>query len=205
MVHRGRAVAPYNEPKRQKGHISMAAIVTLTVWIVWLIFYWRGGLKTLKDIRAAEQPLDRVILIGITCLNIVLVLLLVETLLRGDPSGALNWVGVGVAVLGVSGTFYARHTLGRFWTAQNALQTDHQIVSSGVYGIVRHPIYTACLLMYAGTWLVVGTPFALIVALAICALYVLKTVNEDRFLRASLPGYDAYAARVRYRLVPLVW
>lgn len=59
-----------------------------------------GGSKTLKDIRAAQEPLDRFVLIAITVLNVLLVLLTTDAALRADPPVALNWIGVGVAILG---------------------------------------------------------------------------------------------------------
>ncbi len=185
----------------------MIPLLTLLAWLIWLIGYWNGGLKILTDIRAAQDARDRLLLIALSVMTALLVLGVFVAYLRGEsnPNNFLMGNGLMFVVLGVSGTFYARWTLGRFWTAQNALQKNHQVVSNGLYGIVRHPIYVAAILLYAGTALVFLSPVIVALTWLIIAAYVLKTEREDRYLRACLPGYDRYAQRVAYRLVPLMW
>lgn len=87
------------------------------------------------------------------------------------------------------------------------IQADRhqQVVSSGPYARVRHPFYVASILMHLGYPLAVGSLWAFLPALAIVALYVWRTGREDETLRAELPGYAAYATRVRYRLFPGLW
>jgi len=105
----------------------------------------------------------------------------------------------------MSGTFYCRHYLGRFWTAEAALQALHQVVDSGPYGVVRHPIYTAAWVMYLGTGLVFAIWWNWLACGLVMVAYILKARYEDVFLAANLPGYPAYQQRVRYQLIPGVW
>jgi len=87
------------------------------------------------------------------------------------------------------------------------VQTErkHQVVSTGPYAWVRHPMYAGAIPMIVGTPLMLGSWYGLIWAVAIILLFAWRAVLEENTLKAELEGYDAYAARVRYRLVPGVW
>jgi protein-S-isoprenylcysteine O-methyltransferase Ste14 len=87
------------------------------------------------------------------------------------------------------------------------IQTDrgHRVITSGPYRFVRHPMYTGALFMYVATPLVLGSLWALAFTGVLIVLFVWRTVLEDRTLRNELPGYQEYAARTRYRLLPKVW
>jgi protein-S-isoprenylcysteine O-methyltransferase Ste14 len=103
------------------------------------------------------------------------------------------------------GTFSCRHYLGKFWAADATLQANHQVVDTGPYRLVRHPIYTMALMMYLGTTLVFPVWWNGLAFVGLLVMHLLKTWSEDRFLRAELTGYAEYQTRVRFRLIPGVW
>ena len=79
------------------------------------------------------------------------------------------------------------------------------MISSGVYGFVRHPLYLGCLLMMVGGPLLVGSIAGLVItALGVVGLAA-RIVGEERMLRTELKGYAEYQQRVRYRLIPSIW
>lgn len=84
-------------------------------------------------------------------------------------------------------------------------ERGHVTVSSGPYAYVRHPGYVGILIIVMSMALILRSAWALVPALACCAVVIARTALEDRFLQAQLEGYAAYAGRVRYRLVPGVW
>lgn len=88
---------------------------------------------------------------------------------------------------------------------QVASGRGHQVASSGPYRFVRHPMYLSLVLSWPALALLLGSYWALAPGLLASALIVLRTVLEDRTLQAELPGYAAYAAQVRYRLIPGIW
>ncbi len=79
------------------------------------------------------------------------------------------------------------------------------VVSTGPYHYVRHPMYATALIMMVGATLLLGSWVGLVLVLALAVGIALRAVREERTLRAELPGYDAYMAQVRYRLIPYVW
>jgi len=79
------------------------------------------------------------------------------------------------------------------------------VIDTGPYALVRHPMYVGALLYFAGQALLLGSWWGLAMVPLFAVLLMIRIGIEERTLRAALPGYDAYAARVRYRLIPLLW
>ena len=79
------------------------------------------------------------------------------------------------------------------------------VISTGPYAYVRHPMYATAMIFLAGTTLLLGSWYGLALALLIVVAVAVRAVQEERTLQAELPGYTAYMARVRYRLIPYVW
>lgn len=95
----------------------------------------------------------------------------------------------------------------RFYSSVVRVQTDrgHHVVDEGPYRFVRHPGYTATLVAMLSGGVALGSWLALLPVLAFAALFVRRTLLEDRLLQMDLPGYAAYAQRVRSRLIPGVF
>jgi protein-S-isoprenylcysteine O-methyltransferase Ste14 len=79
------------------------------------------------------------------------------------------------------------------------------VVSTGPYQYVRHPMYAAAIVFLVGTTLLLGSWYGMILGLIIVVAIAFRAIQEERTLRAELPGYDAYMAQVNYRLIPYVW
>jgi protein-S-isoprenylcysteine O-methyltransferase Ste14 len=95
----------------------------------------------------------------------------------------------------------------RFFSRFVRIQAErgHQVVSSGPYRFVRHPGYVGGMIVMLGSTLALASLWALLLSLPLLLLTIIRTALEDRTLHKELDGYAAYAARVRYRLIPGVW
>ena len=85
------------------------------------------------------------------------------------------------------------------------VQENQQLIDTGLYGIVRHPMYTATLLMFLSMPIVLGSAWALLVFGVYPVLIIRRILNEEQVLAAGLPGYADYQQRVRWRLIPGIW
>ena len=85
------------------------------------------------------------------------------------------------------------------------VQQGQRVIDTGLYGIVRHPMYSAVSLLYLSIPLVLGSWWALLVMSPCVLLLAARIKNEEQVLRQGLPGYIAYTQRVRYRMIPYVW
>jgi len=123
---------------------------------------------------------------------------------RDLPSSALVVVGAALGVAGVVLGGWAAATLGSSLTPFPRPKPDGELVTSGPFAFVRHPIYTALLLFFAGGSLLFER-WALLGVAALAVLWTLKARVEERHLARAFPAYADYRRRVRARFVPLVY
>lgn len=84
-------------------------------------------------------------------------------------------------------------------------ERGHQVITTGPYAFVRHPMYVGTTFLFAGIPLVLGSWWMFVPVGVISLILVIRTVFEDRMLQRELPGYKDYTRRTRYRLLPGVW
>ncbi len=85
------------------------------------------------------------------------------------------------------------------------VQEGQQVVDTGLYGIVRHPMYAVTLWLFLSIPVVLGSWWSLLCFAPYAAVIILRIHNEEKVLTRSLPGYAEYKTRVKYRLIPFVW
>lgn len=105
--------------------------------------------------------------------------------------------GLGAATLVVAQNNYAGASI--------TVESGQTVTSTGLYGLVRHPMYTGSLVMMVGMPLALGSYWGLLAAVPATASLVVRILDEEKMLRHDLHGYDEYTEKVRSRLVPLVW
>lgn len=82
---------------------------------------------------------------------------------------------------------------------------NQKVIDTGLYGIVRHPMYSVTLLLFLSIPLVLGSIFSLIIFLAYPFIIAKRIRHEESFLEENLDGYVEYKQRVKYRLIPFIW
>ena len=113
----------------------------------------------------------------------------------------------GAALAGSFFLFFRSYTDNTFLSPLVRIQKDReqQVVSTGVYGFVRHPMYLGATLMFFGAPLLLGSCYGLLAALALTALLMARILGEEEMLARELEGYREYTQKVRYRLFPGLW
>jgi protein-S-isoprenylcysteine O-methyltransferase Ste14 len=84
-------------------------------------------------------------------------------------------------------------------------EREHTVVSTGPYRYVRHPMYAAILVFVVGTPLLLGSWYGVLLGLILLVLLARRAMLEESTLQQELPGYAAYMAQVKYRLIPYIW
>ena len=118
-----------------------------------------------------------------------------------------RWVSiVGTVLFLGSYALYAEVLRENTWLSRTIeVQEGQQVVSTGLYGIVRHPMYMATLVLFLSMPLVLGSALAFVVFLAYPLIISKRIRNEEEVLARELPGYADYLQKVRWRLIPFVW
>lgn len=157
-----------------------------------------------KDQAAADK-----ILLSILLLAIFAWLALMGLDFRFGWSAVPAWVkAVGAAVLLISiWVCYLTMIENSFAAPVVKIQDERgqKVITTGPYAYVRHPMYSGAILFFAGTALLLGSWWGLASVLFFIALLAIRTFIEEQALRTGLRGYDDYAARVRYKLIPMIW
>lgn len=85
------------------------------------------------------------------------------------------------------------------------VQENQKVIDTGLYGIVRHPMYSATLLMFLSMPIVLGSIYSFLIFLAYPFIIAKRIKNEEEFLEKELDGYSEYKLKVKYRLIPFIW
>ena len=85
------------------------------------------------------------------------------------------------------------------------VQEGQRVIDTGLYGIVRHPMYTATTLLFLTMPLILGSLYSFFIILLYLPLIIIRIHHEEKIMEANLPGYTEYKQHTKYRLIPLVW
>lgn len=117
-------------------------------------------------------------------------------------SPALQSASALTALAGLGIALWARLALGRNWSARVVVKDEHELVTTGPYAAIRHPIYTALILLFLATVLAVRAPFSILGLALIMLSFWIKLGAEEEMMSEAFPdAYPAYMARTK-RLVP---
>ncbi len=139
--------------------------------------------------------------------------LLVITFLLAGFGVRFSWPALPAWASGLgAGVFLAAYALyaqvlreNTFLSRVVEVQENQRVIDTGLYGVVRHPMYLSATLISLSIPLVLGSPGGCLVMLLYLPLMVVRIRGEERLLRAELEGYEEYCARVRWRMIPLIW
>jgi len=181
----------------------------LLLYALWGLYRDPAQLQERSQVAANVKRWDKVIL------GVYSALLPTVFVVAGFDAGRLGWSVVPVAVEALAWMALVLAAALILWTTtvntylsrQARIQDDRgqEVVTRGPYGTIRHPMYLGIVVLFFSLGPALGSWCALIPGLAIDVLFVVRTAKEDAMLREELAGYEAYARRVRYRLVPGIW
>lgn len=163
--------------------------------------------RRMKAGPAAEtRPIQKLVMVA-TIASVVAVLVLSAL----DHRFGWSAVPLAVVVLGdvlvAVGLLFAQLVViqNSYAAATITVEDGQQLASTGLYGLVRHPMYLGALVMMVATPLALGSYWALLVAVSAIPLLGVRILDEEALLAEQLPGYRQYLRDVRYRLLPGVW
>ena len=117
---------------------------------------------------------------------------------------AIVWIGVVVFLLAYC-LFGEVLRENQYLSRVIEVQEDQTVVDTGLYGIVRHPMYTATVLLFLSMPLVLNSLISFIIMLVYIPIIVKRIKNEEEVLEQELKGYKEYKQKVKYRLIPFIW
>lgn len=194
------------------GWLYLGAMVALSVVFGTIMMRVDPGLlrERLKPPVQKDQPLaDKLVLIPILLLMFGGMGFMAADAARWRWSAmpsSVQWAGCGLLVAALFFIYWVMRT-NSFAAPVVKIQKDRgqAVITTGPYAIVRHPMYFGALFYLAGTSLVLGSWWGLVMVPIIALLLGIRIGIEEKTLRTGLEGYDDYARRVRWRLIPFIW
>ena len=182
--------------------------IVLALWTIWGL-YWLVSARNTKTTRRRESAASRAADLIPMILGILLMALPIPPnhWLAGHPlprTFTTYWIGVALIAIGLGFSVWARMHLGSNWSGTVTLKESHQLVRSGPYGWVRHPIYTGLLLAILGS-AVARNEWRAAIGFALVVIALIRRVRiEERWMREVFgANYEAYQREVR-ALVPFI-
>ena len=192
--------------------------MTTTLWTIsisWLAFiiYWAiSAIGTKKDIAKSRWWSGRAYAVRLVIAIIIfsLVILRFPSINRifanraNTVGSVVVKIGAVLCILGIAFAIWARFHLGKNWSSHPALKENHEMVTSGPYRFIRHPIYTGILLAELGTGLAVG--YIWLIPLVLGAIIFVRRVSiEEKIMMKQFPDkYSEYKKHTK-ALIPFVW
>jgi protein-S-isoprenylcysteine O-methyltransferase Ste14 len=209
-----------------KFQVSLAVLLFLPAWslrfwqawLYWILFAVLMLSSTLYFLRhdpqlaqrrleAAEPQRSQRLIMRIVILLYCAVMFLSGLDHRFHWSIVPNWLVLFSAFLVLLGFWIMFLALRENSYAASTVRVEREqpVISTGLYGFVRHPMYAGGILMIVATPSALGSLSGLATAVALFGVIVIRLLNEERYLSANLAGYDQYCRRVHCRLIPFVW
>lgn len=192
---------------RYPGGWRLMALLFVPMPVVGAVLYVKAPELLEKRLNSREQEPEqkRVILLS--------ALVFVAGFVLAGLDFRFGWTHLPLAVViagcvlfcGAYG-LYAEVMRENAWLSRTVeVQEDQRVVDTGLYGVVRHPMYLGVLVLFLSMPLVLGSAVAVVPFLLVPWVLVKRIRNEERVLETGLPGYGDYRKKVKYRLIPFLW
>jgi len=185
----------------------LLAVMFLPVFVAGLVMMKANPALLRSRLQAKEQQGEQRLVVGLSGLMFLCGFLAAGLDFRFGWSSMPGWVPVfaAAAFLAAYG-LYAEVLRENTWLSRTVrVQEGQRVVDTGLYGIVRHPMYAATVILFLAVPLVLGSWVSFAFFLVYPLLIVKRIRNEEQVLEAELNGYADYKTRVKYRLIPYIW
>lgn len=171
------------------------------------LLLWKAPALLEKRLSAKEQEKAQVVVVAVSSLLFVAAFVAAGLDFRFNWTHVPTWLVCLAAVIQLASYgLYAEVMRENAWLSRTVeVQENQKVIDTGLYGIVRHLMYTATILLFLAMPLVLGSWLSFAIMLLYPVVIFFRIRNEEQVLEAGLEGYMEYKQRVRYRLIPYIW
>ena len=189
------------------GGQRLMALLLIPMLMLGVVLFFRAPALLEKRLNSREKEAVQAGVIAASALMFLLAFVLAGLDFRFGLTHVPDWLTyLACALLLVSYALYAEVMRENAYLSRTVeVQENQRVVDTGLYGIVRHPMYTVTLVLFLSMPLVLGSWLSLAVLLAYPFIIAARIRDEERVLIKGLPGYAEYTQRVRWRLIPFLW
>lgn len=192
---------------RYPGGWRFCGLLFIPMLILGILLYWKAPELLEKRLASKEKETEQKQVIGASLAMFVGGFVVAGLDFRFGWSDLPGWLTTAASVvLLLSYGLYAEVMRENAYLSRTVeVQEGQKVIDTGLYGIVRHPMYMASTLLFLSIPLVLGSIPAFLIFLIYPALLVKRIRNEESVLAEGLPGYREYMKKVKYRMIPFIW
>ena len=189
------------------GGFLFCGLLFLPMFLLGVVLFLKAPELLAKRLRSRESQTEQKQVVGLSALMFIGGFVLAGLDFRFGWTTVPSWLVITASlVLLISYGLYAEVMRENAWLSRTVeVQEGQTVVDTGLYGIVRHPMYAVTTLLFLSIPLVLGSWISFAVFLVYPALMVKRIKSEEALLEAELPGYQDYQKKVRYRMIPFLW
>ena len=183
------------------------AVLFLPMFVAGIVLLFRNPELLRKRLGAKEEQREQKWVVALSGVLFVAMFVVAGLNRRYTWCMPPDWVVYVAAGLFLAGyLLYAEVLRENVWLSRTIEVQEHQkVVDTGLYGIVRHPMYAATLLLFLAMPLVLASPVSFAIILLYIPVIAKRIRNEENVLEQGLDGYKEYKQRVHYKVIPFVW
>ena len=192
---------------RYPGAWRLFALLFIPMFLFGIVLFFKAPDLLKKRLNDKESSGVQKTVILLSALEFLACFILAGFDFRFGWSHFPTWLILAASVLflGCYGLYIEVMRENAYLSRTVEIQEGQQVVSTGLYGIVRHPMYFSVVFLFWSMPLVLGSLPAFLVMLPFPLLLVQRIRDEEKLLEDGLPGYKEYELKVRYRLIPFIW
>ncbi len=182
-------------------------LLFLPMLVLGALLLWKAPALLEKRLNTKEQEKTQMAVVAVSSLLFVAAFVAAGLDFRFGWTHVPVWLVYLAAVLQLASyDLYAEVMRENVWLSRTVeVQENQKVIDTGLYGIVRHPMYTSTILLFLAMPLVLGSWVSFAIMLFYPVVIVFRIRNEEKVLETGLAGYREYKQRVRYRLLPFIW
>lgn len=182
-------------------------LLFLPMLVLGALLLWKAPALLEKRLNTKEQEKTQMAVVAVSSLLFLAAFVAAGLDFRFGWTHVPIWLVCLAAVLQLAAYgLYAEVMRENAWLSRTVeVQENQKVIDTGLYGIIRHPMYTATILLFLAMPLVLGSWVSFAIMLLYPVVIVFRIRNEEQVLEAGLAGYREYKKRVRYRLLPFIW
>ena len=185
----------------------LMGLLFIPMFIAGLVMYFKAPDLLRSRLKAKESEGEQRKVIGASAIMFILVFVLAGLNYRFHWHQASNkFVVIGVVIFILSYLLFGEVLRENAYLSRTIeVQENQKVVDTGLYGVVRHPMYVAVIFLFLSMPLILNSVFSLFVMLSIIPILVKRIKNEEEVLEKELDGYKEYKTKVKYRLIPFIY
>jgi protein-S-isoprenylcysteine O-methyltransferase Ste14 len=197
---------PAGSAEYWQGWLFMT-VLFIPIFIVGVVMFVRSPELLEKRLRAKEGASEQSIVVRLSGLLFIAAFVIAGFNWRYGWCVLPEWAVWSAVVLFMAGYMLYAEVLreNTYLSRTIEVQAGQKVVDTGLYGVVRHPMYTATILIFLSMPLVLASPLSFALMLIYIPLIIKRIKHEERLLERELEGYGDYMQRVRYRLIPYIY